>query len=369
MIPLSTLNYLFGKRVPRRILDIGTQNMLAASREQFLEFLETYGDKQDREKVATDMAHRSIIRPGEPTLYLSEVLEHTPIDYVSFDVCPGHKTEILDLNWEELPRRYKRKFDLVLNCGTSEHIFNQVNVFRAMHDATAVSGYVFHHVPTTGRIDHGYFCYHPRFFRELGEANSYELVDIWYKRGFKKDQETGIAVPRSSSMADVGIEIRGEKAVPLDIPNHGIGVLFRIKEERPFRLPLEISTRHAEPDKSVAASYKRLAPAAEGPNWLAMQLFANAMAARDSGNVAGAIALLLRAQEIDPDSGDIRDELARLVGNLRETLDNLLKQVDMFQDMMSSRRRLLRTLLKRLVEYPRDLRADRKHVGWRHSRP
>ena len=255
MIQLSTLTDLFEHQVPRRILDIGTQNMLRASEEAFRKFLDQYGNDKDHQAAAADFAHRSIIRPGEVTLYLSEVLEETLIGYVSFDVCPGHKTEIFDLNTQILPSHYKGKFDLILNCGTSEHILNQVNVMKVIHDAARVGAYIYHQVPTTGRIDHGYFCYHPRLFRDLAEANGYEIADICYMRSYKRDPDSGVLVPRFSSMAETGIKFRGKKDKPLDIPMHSICVLFRKVEDDVFRLPLEVATRHAEPDENMAASY------------------------------------------------------------------------------------------------------------------
>ena len=258
MIQLSTLTDLFEYQVPRRILDIGTQNMLKASEEAFRKFLDQYGNDKVRQAAAADFAHRSIIRPGEVTLYLSEVLEETPIDYISFDVCPGHKTEIFDLNTQLLPSHYKGKFDLILNCGTSEHILNQVNVMKVIHDAARVGAYIYHQVPTTGRIDHGYFCYHPRLFRELAESNGYEIADICYTRDYKADPDSGVLVPRFSSMAETGIKFLGEKDKPLDIPMHSISVLFRKVEDGVFRLPLEVAAEPTEIVRRQAKEGKRL---------------------------------------------------------------------------------------------------------------
>ncbi|MBT4888238.1 MAG: hypothetical protein HON65_01625, partial [Rhodospirillales bacterium] len=221
MVPLALIDSLFVYSVPGRVLDVGAQNMLKATEGAFATFLEKYGKEQDHSAAVVDMAERSIIRPGYETLYLSEVLDHTPIDYISFDICPGRKTKIFDFNRKKLPWGYKKKFGLILNCGTSEHIFNQLNVFNVIHDATEVGGYMYHQVPTTGRIDHGYFCYHPRFFRELAEANGYEIVDTYYKRSYRRDLETGELKPRVSSMAETGIEVRGKRGdQPLDIPMH-----------------------------------------------------------------------------------------------------------------------------------------------------
>lgn len=255
MIHFHTLSFLFQHRVPQRILDIGTQNVLRASEQTFREFLDKYGHNEDHQAAAADLAHRSIVRPGEKTLFLSEVLEHTPVDYVSFDVCPGHKTEILDLNRENLPVHYNGAFDLILNCGTSEHILNQLNVFKLIHCAASVGAFIYHQVPTTGRIDHGYFCYHPRLFRELAQANGYEIVDIWFQRGQIRDPVSGLLRPRSSSMAATGIKVKGKHTPEVDIPNHSIGVLFKKTRKDDFRLPLELHTRHAEPDEGTAALY------------------------------------------------------------------------------------------------------------------
>jgi hypothetical protein len=257
MIPLTTVNFLFDYQVPKRILDIGSQNMLRASKDDFLAFLRKYGKAGDHEQIAAKLAELSITRPGHETLYLSELLDQTPIDYVSFDICPGRKTEIMDLNRERLAWRHKNAFDLILNCGTSEHILNQLNIFNIMHDAAKVGAYIYNQVPTTGRIDHGYFCYHPRFFRELAKANDYELLEIWYKRGFKSDPVTGKRAPRCSQMADTGIELRGKSDGHMEIPNHSICVLFHKTRKGPFRFPLEIDTRHAEPDAERVAYYQR----------------------------------------------------------------------------------------------------------------
>ncbi|MBM3542907.1 MAG: class I SAM-dependent methyltransferase [Alphaproteobacteria bacterium] len=247
MILLGTVNFLFAYNVPKRVLDIGSQNMLRSSEEKFLEFLNKYGNEGDHEMAARELADRSITRPGHETLYLSELLDHTPVKYVSFDICPGRRTEILDINRDKLPWRHKNSFDLILNCGTSEHILNQVNVFNIIHHAAKIGAYIYIQVPTTGRIDHGYFCYHPKFFHDLAEANGYEVLELWYKRGFKTDAESGKRVPRCSSMIDTGIEIRGISDGRTEIPNHAICILLRKTQNSRFRIPIDTNRSRLNP--------------------------------------------------------------------------------------------------------------------------
>ena len=49
-------------------------------------------------------------------------------------------TLVLDLNFDEAPKDHWNKYGLVTNHGTSEHIMNQYNVFKMMHDFTRPGG-------------------------------------------------------------------------------------------------------------------------------------------------------------------------------------------------------------------------------------
>jgi hypothetical protein len=69
-------------------------------------------------------------------------------------------------------------FDVVINHGTAEHIFNIAQVFRTMHDACADGGLMVHDAPFTGWIDHGFYCLQPTLFYDLAAANNYEVVRV-----------------------------------------------------------------------------------------------------------------------------------------------------------------------------------------------
>jgi hypothetical protein len=69
-------------------------------------------------------------------------------------------------------------FDVIINHGTAEHIFNIAQVFRTMHDACAVNGLMVHDAPFTGWIDHGFYCLNPTLFYDLAAANCYEIVRV-----------------------------------------------------------------------------------------------------------------------------------------------------------------------------------------------
>lgn len=67
-------------------------------------------------------------------------------------------------------------YQVCINHGTAEHVFNIANVFRAMHDNCAVGGLMIHESPFTGWIDHGFWTIQPTAYFDLCDANGYELV-------------------------------------------------------------------------------------------------------------------------------------------------------------------------------------------------
>ena len=67
-------------------------------------------------------------------------------------------------------------FDLVINNGTAEHIFNIGQVFKTIHDHTKVEGVMIHEAPFTGWFDHGLFNIQPTLFFDLATANQYNVL-------------------------------------------------------------------------------------------------------------------------------------------------------------------------------------------------
>jgi hypothetical protein len=77
-----------------------------------------------------------------------------------------------DLNQElEFPIPY----EVVINHGTAEHIFNIANVFRVMHDACKAGGLMIHESPFVGWVDHGFYCLQPTLFFDVAAANKYDI--------------------------------------------------------------------------------------------------------------------------------------------------------------------------------------------------
>lgn len=94
----------------------------------------------------------------------------TSIDYSGSDAAIK-----VDLNE---PFSLGRQFNVCLNCGTTEHIFNQYQAYRTIHEHTAVGGVMIHWQPAYGlsHVNHGMFLPQPGMFFDLADANDYEVA-------------------------------------------------------------------------------------------------------------------------------------------------------------------------------------------------
>ncbi len=258
-ISLENIIYLqekgFLNKQKHRLLDIGPQNVYHATDEQIRRFLALQGSKQSIESLEDEikrLVYFSTPRPEERTTLLSEVTDLSEIEYNSFDVCPALKTELLDLNFDSVPDKYRDYYDIVLNSGTTEHILNQWNCFELMHDATAVGGIIYCQLPASGYLDNGYFCYTPLFFRDLAAANSYEIKDIFFTPAGIEDL--------GRSEADLRIEVAKPHSALLTVEEtlirtFNIHAILQKTRSAPFRCALEIATAHAPVDEALAGRY------------------------------------------------------------------------------------------------------------------
>ena len=105
--------------------------------------------------------------------------DHT---YRAIDLHGTAVAEQYDLN---RPLPFSEQFDVVTNFGTAEHIFNQLQMFKSVHDTTKPGGLMIHSLPNQGCYDHGFYNYHPTFVFDLSQANRYEVVTLQHTDGTK----------------------------------------------------------------------------------------------------------------------------------------------------------------------------------------
>lgn len=96
--------------------------------------------------------------------------------YASIDIDGSEGSIPLDLNYDSVDKKHIGKYNLVTNFGTTEHVANQLNAFKVIHDLTAPGGVMLHHLPMQGMLNHGLFNYNPKFFWMLARSNGYKVV-------------------------------------------------------------------------------------------------------------------------------------------------------------------------------------------------
>ena len=117
--------------------------------------------------------------------------------------------------------------------GTTEHVANQIQAFKVIHDITAVGGLMYHNLPFQGYQTHGLVNYTPKFFWMLCRSNEYEFLDFSIQYGEPKDDLHPDII---QSIQQTGNRVPTEKFVST---TSGIRTLLRKKKSAGFVPPFD----------------------------------------------------------------------------------------------------------------------------------
>ncbi len=81
---------------------------------------------------------------------------------------------VFDLNLP-VPSHLHNKFDVIVDMGTTEHIFNLPQVLKNLHDMLKVGGRVIHMLPSSNWVDHGFYMFSPTLFHDYYSANNWKI--------------------------------------------------------------------------------------------------------------------------------------------------------------------------------------------------
>ncbi len=210
-----------------RICDIGaTQLFGPAIDEGVRSFLSFYAARSPIGKPPADTSNATI-DAGATGGFLGDLLLRAGFEYQALDIFHGTNTILFDLNVHAPGPKLAGSLDLVMNFGTTEHVFNQLRAFQTIHELTRVGGIAYHDLPLAGYFDHALFRYDPLFFRTLIQANRYEPL--------LQEVSTGAERP-------VPEELRRQGYLPQSYTDIGIEIVLRRTSAAPFQIPLETST-------------------------------------------------------------------------------------------------------------------------------
>ena len=157
-----------------RVVDIGAQqladNLLEAT-DELREVYRLFGREPVDLGAPVGVKNFKARAPTARLFWTSLGFEYAAVDLVDDAIR-------IDLNREQVPAEMRGRFDIVTNGGTTEHVANQDNTFRVIHDLCRPGGLMIHEVPCQAMITHGLINYNPKFFSNLARANAYEIVSM-----------------------------------------------------------------------------------------------------------------------------------------------------------------------------------------------
>jgi len=152
----------------------------------YLKFINSIIDQANGKKML-ELGNQSLnhVKRSEKTgkeYFTNNGYDHTSVDRNGLD--GSIKKDLRNLN--EF-REYVDYFNIVTNCGVTEHIepiHNQHTIFRIIHDSLKVGGIAFHILPDSDNMhtnrwgQHCRIWYNENFFKKLAELNHYEILAI-----------------------------------------------------------------------------------------------------------------------------------------------------------------------------------------------
>ena len=172
-----------------------------------------------------------LVRREPPALFeIAKLFWQTflrPKSLTAIDLHGGADALKLDLNE---PVDLGRRFDLVINFGTIEHVFNVARALQTVHDHTRPGGLMLHGMPLSGWVDHGFYSFNSTFYFDLARANGYGVESVLY---------TELDPLKIVQLADREAILRLSKTGGIGPNSLLYAVLRRPQQAAPFRTPMQ----------------------------------------------------------------------------------------------------------------------------------
>lgn len=98
--------------------------------------------------------------------------------YTCIDINKSNKSIFLDLNYPLKNKNLNSKFDLVIDFGNNEHVFNVGEAYRSMYKMCKKDGLLWINQSVFG--GNGFFNFDQSFFEGFAAANSLSIVHMCY---------------------------------------------------------------------------------------------------------------------------------------------------------------------------------------------
>lgn len=201
----------------------------------------------------------------QPTWLVEGGIEHVPetaplargfwewlgFEYAAVDIDGSPNSIALDMNFDAIPEAANKHFTLVTNFGTTEHVANQLNAFKIVHDLTALGGIMIHTVPAQGYLNHGLVNYNPKWFWMLARSNAYRWI---YTDYISADNATDFPENVAAEIMPYAPDI-GERKNRYKFFDGGLIVVLQKVRDIAFIPPLDVTTGTKTTNKALIERY------------------------------------------------------------------------------------------------------------------
>jgi SAM-dependent methyltransferase len=123
-------------------------------------------------KISLKPDHASSNFISDESLFLALGFdEYAAIDYSAYESADY----VFDLNQSDPPPSLLESCDLIVDCGTIEHVFHLPNALRNIFRMLKSDGRVIHLAPSSNYIDHGFYMFSPTLFWDFYSANKFDI--------------------------------------------------------------------------------------------------------------------------------------------------------------------------------------------------
>jgi hypothetical protein len=160
------------------------------------------------------------------------------LNYASIDIDGSPGSIPLDLNYDDVPAALVGHYDIVTNFGTTEHVANQLQSFKIIHDLATTGAIMLHVLPAGGTPNHGLVSYNPKFFWMLGRSNGYKIA---FMTMGQSDRDAGLPDDLQEFLALYEPQAKSAFAA-YTLPVTSLVVALQKVFDTPFVAPLDVPT-------------------------------------------------------------------------------------------------------------------------------
>ena len=110
---------------------------------------------------------------------ISDTLFYTALGFTIQDSIDLHGTAtiLFNLNERNITSVTDKRYDLVIDAGVMEHVFDVRSVMLNSTDLLKPEGHIIHILPANNTMEHGFYQFSPTLFQDYYLANNYDIVN------------------------------------------------------------------------------------------------------------------------------------------------------------------------------------------------